>query len=290
MAGSNTDRRAASPYSEGVWPRVASPQLVADNAAPLLQLSRIVECEIIPRLMLLHSSPRPVSERARQGFAITAAHVETLTRLAVEDQSEPARAFVDGLITSGARQEDVFLQLLSPAAELMGRLWLDDVYSFSQVTLGLWRLQQIFHEQSERFRRLGRAEEKHRVLLATEPGSQHTFGVSMLGEFFSRDGWAVDLQLQAGWDELEQSLSTGWYDVLGLSIGMDAAIPAVASAILRLRDASCNRQLYVMVGGPVAQSWPDLAQRCGADAMATEALAAVSVANQWLGLTRRVRE
>lgn len=290
MAGWTPERRERTQAAELARPRTGPPHLVVDNATAQLQLSHIIEREIIPRLMLLHGGLRPWEEPQPLCMLVTAAHVETLTRLAVEREAEPSRDFVRRLQADGVRPEDIFLQLLSPAAELMGRLWLDDVYSFSEVTLGLWRLQQILHEQSERCKRQHPQGEGHRVLIAPHPGSQHTFGASMLAEFFIHEGWQARLELGAGWADLENLLAGDWFEVLGLSVGVDSAIPSVASAILRLRDVSCNPNLFVMVGGPAALSSPDLAVRCGADAAASDATVAVSLAKRSLGLMSRAPE
>jgi methanogenic corrinoid protein MtbC1 len=61
----------------------------------------------------------------------------------------------------------------------------------------------------------------------------------------------------------------------------------LASAILDLRRVSRNPKLFVMVGGPAMALVPDLAERCGADAMAGDATSAVATANQWLGSMRQ---
>ena len=70
-----------------------------------------------------------------------------------------------------------------------------------------------------------------------------------------------------------------WFDVFGLSIATSDSVAQVASAILDIRKAAANPQLFVMVGGPMASQLPDLARLCGADAMAGDAPAAVATAN-----------
>ncbi|WP_130480683.1 cobalamin B12-binding domain-containing protein [Sphaerotilus mobilis] len=265
------------------------PHLVAGNGSPELQLSRIVEFEIIPRLMLLHGDVAAPRAPSRQDFSITAAHVETLAHVAVVGDPERTAQFVQALIAAGAPLEQVFLQLLSPAAKLMGEFWIDDVYSFSEVTIGLWRLQQVLHEHSSGFRLGAASMQGRRALLAAEPGSQHTFGVAMLSEFFARDGWFVQYEPKSDWADLQDAVSSDWYDMFGMSVGVDMSVPTLASAILELRRASRNPKLFVMVGGPAMALIPDLSERCGADAMATDATSAVATANQWLGSMRQER-
>ena len=238
--------------------------------------------------MLLHGGAQPSAETPQREVVITAAHVETLTHLAIDGEADRAEQFVTAMIASGAPLSQVFLQLLAPAARLLGLLWEEDVYSFAQVTVGLWRLQQILHEQSRHSQGMNAEGRGHRLLLAHQPGSRHTFGVAMLSEFFTRDGWQVDYEPQCQWSDLNAAVSCGWYDVLGVSIGTDDSLVSIASAILTLRTVSRNKRLIVMVGGPAAQSSADLAERCGADCMALDATAAISMANRWMESVARI--
>lgn len=266
--------------SEGDRQRPSPPRLVASNSSQDLQLSRIVELEIIPRLMLMHST-HPLPDRPRMpALTITSDQVAALASLAAEGAPESAANYVRALLDAGASQEQVFLDLLAPCARLMGEMWEDDQFDFSQVTIGLWRLQRVLHEHGERTARLAKPDaESHRALMAAVPGSQHTFGVVMAAEFFSRAGWDVDCEPKASWAELQDLVTGQWFDMFGLSISVDDSIPMVASAILDIREASANPTLFVMVGGPMAAQEPNLAQFCGADAGSCEATEAVALAN-----------
>ena len=305
MAGWNRDpggRRARSPLNPvaAVEPRSVlnpdlpgraraegRPRLISDNSTPALQLSRVVELEIIPRLMLLHGTYPPPVLAGRQDFHLTAAHVETLAHLAVDEEAQRSAQFVSALLSAGASLDQVFLHLLPPAARLMGQLWEDDVYSFSQVTIGLWRLQQVLHEHSASFQAGARGWQGPRVMLGVPPGSTHTFGVSILSEYFARDGWNVCHEPQSSWRDFERALASEFFDVAGLSIGLDESVEEVASAIIRLRKASLNQGLFVMVGGPASLLVPDLKSACGADGTASDAPGAVALANEQVRELRR---
>lgn len=277
-----------APLAEDERPRLASPHLVSSNTSQDMQLSRIVELEIIPRLMLMHSAQPLQDSPPLPPLAMTTEHVHTLARLAAEGDADCASSYVRALLDAGASQEQVFLDLLAPCARWMGVLWEEDRYDFSQVTIGLWRLQRVLHEQGSRFTQAFRpGADSHRVLLAAVPGAQHTFGVVMAAEFFSRAGWDVDCEPKATWGDLRSRLTRGWYDVFGLSISTSDSVPQVASAILDMRAASANRDVFVMVGGPMAAQMPDLAQLCGADSMAADAVGAVQAAER--GVTQRVK-
>jgi len=154
-----------------------------------------------------------------------------------------------------------------------------DECDFTQVTVALWRLQQIVYEYSPAFQRDHRARHAgRRALLVPAPGSQHTFGVVIVAEFFRRSGWDVRGEPNATETDIKNSLGGEWFDVLGLSVGAECLLPAVSSAILGLRKASRNPSLVVMVGGPIVAGTADFVARVGADGTAPDAAAAVALA------------
>lgn len=246
--------------------------------SPPCPLSNIIELEIIPRLLLIQRSPLP--DVGRSEVVLTEAHVQQLAELAVGPDADAAARQVHALMTEGANSAQILLDLLTPCARWMGQLWEDDVYDFSTVTIGLWRLQRILHDLAQRpaatspFGRHAR-----RALLAVVPGAQHTFGVAMAAEFFSRAGWDVACEPRASWTALRSQLAGQWFDLFGLSVSTSDSIQRAASAILDIRRAAANPRLFVMVGGPMAAQMPDLARLCGADAQSSDAVTAVEMAN-----------
>jgi methanogenic corrinoid protein MtbC1 len=266
----------------------AGPHLVSVQPAHEVQLKRVVELEIIPRLMLMHGGVAQLDVQALPTLELSAEHVEQLACLAVEGEAGSVSRRVQSLIDSGVTAEQIFLDLLAPCARQLGRKWEDDEYDFSQVTIALWRLQQVLYEQSRRFNLENRGDGRaHRALMAAVPGSQHTFGVTMAAEFFARSGWEVQCLPQTSWQELRGVLTSEWVDMIGLSIGLVDSLPEVASAIIEMRRLSVNTKVFVLVGGPAAANISDLAQACGADACAQEANLAVEMADRWVGQHRK---
>ena len=268
--------------------QTGGPHLVSVNPPHEVQLKRVVELEIIPRLMLMHVGAAPLDVETLATVELSQAHVDKLAHLAVDGEAGSVSKWVQSLIDAGVSAEQVFLGLLAPCARQLGRLWEDDEYDFSQVTIGLWRLQQVLYEQSRRFNLENRGDGRsHRALMAAVPGSQHTFGVTMAAEFFARSGWEVQCLPQTSWQELRGVLNAEWVDMIGLSIGLLDSLPEVASAIIEMRRLSVNTKVFVLVGGPAAANISDLAQACGADACAQEANSAVEMADRWVGQHRK---
>ncbi|MHA7871864.1 MAG: cobalamin-binding protein, partial [Hyphococcus sp.] len=76
------------------------------------------------------------------------------------------------------------------------------------------------------------------------------------------------------------------YDVVGLSAACDACLDDIEDEIAALRDAACNPDLKILVGGRVFTESPDLASTIGADAAANDAKAAPAVGRKLLAVSR----
>lgn len=187
----------------------------------LSRIMRTIEGEIIPRLLLAHRiAPAHAPARKVTGRPTIQQDVQELARLVLNHDVTVARAFIDALRAEGASLGDLFLQLLAPTARLLGEYWTEDICDFTQVTVGLSRLQQLLREFSPEFEieEGQNSSNGRRALLVPAPGEQHTFGLFIVEEFFRREGWEVlgGLSLQGA--ELTDLVRTEWFDVVGFSV------------------------------------------------------------------------
>ena len=250
-------------------------------------LLRTIEVEIIPRLMLAHRQPGNDDIGPRVAAEPSSAEqVDELTDIVLRRDIADAQAYVQARRQAGLSVEALYLELLAPVAQRLGAMWEADLCDFTQVTVGLWRLQQIVHEHGAAFQRERPARvSARRALLVPAPGSQHTFGLLMVSEFFRRAGWQVVGDPTLSVAAALAAAATEWFDVIGLSVGSECHVDAVASAILALRRASPNPALVVMVGGPIVSLRADFVERVGADATAADAATAVALADQLVRLS-----
>lgn len=250
-----------------------------DHAASLL---RTIETQIIPRLLMAHCQhDDPAAPSSRPLPVVGPAEVAALTDIVLGRAPGTAADYVRARRAEGLDIEQMYLALLAPTAERLGALWEADLCDFTEVTVGLWRLQQLVNEYSSAFQR-GQAGRRsgYRALLAPAPGSQHNFGLLMVVEFFRRAGWDVWADPAADLGQLTSTIAGGWYDLVGLSVGSECHVPQVASAILALRKASLNPSVVVMVGGPVVGLLDNFVAQVGADATAGDARSAVAEAER----------
>ena len=150
------------------------------GAADWTRLARAIESEVIPRLMLSHRAPGDLPLGAIDASGFDERTPERLAALALSGHDDRALAFVYALLADGLPLESIFLDLLSPAARILGRQWEDDVITFTDVTIGLSRLQRLMRRLAAVSRPAGAAVDRGSVLLTAVPGEQHLFGVLML--------------------------------------------------------------------------------------------------------------
>jgi methanogenic corrinoid protein MtbC1 len=261
-----------------------------DTERRIAGLVRTIEGEIIPRLMLAHAARghEVVSASGAPARQVAAEHVDALIRSVMAEDTAAALALVRTLASSGVSLEAIYLDLLSPAARRAGEMWEADLCSFTDVTIGLWRLQEVMHEVGMANAIPPRtAEPPHRVLLRQTPGEQHSFGLNMVAEFFRRAGWQVhDDSTEAGTDPVA-NVRGRWFDVVGLSLSGERHLDVLATTIHAIRKASRNRGVGVMVGGPLFIEHPDWVARVGADTTAQDGRQAVLQAHSMIGLLAR---
>lgn len=266
-------------------------ELADQVARPHVWLRQTIESTVLPRLvtdaraeLLLApdgQSPDPMRPHADD--------VHMLSELLLREDFDACERFVERFQQAGYSAEHIMLELLAPAARILGARWESDSCQFTDVTLGLGRLQGMVFG-------MGRSPGSdldapqvapaagRRALLQAMPGSHHTLGVLMLSEFFRRSGWDVCDEACDSVTEIQAIVSDHWFDLIGLSASTQAHLEALPSVILALRRRSRNPDVVVMVGGPSFVQNPGLARDLGADFGTSDARQAVAEAVRWVDL------
>jgi methanogenic corrinoid protein MtbC1 len=245
-------------------------------------LVRTIEDQIVPRLLVARTPPDMCPPPGDVAPAPPSQTVLDLVALAMGNDEDAVRLRIveaAGHVTL----EVLCLNLLQPAARQLGEMWMEDLASFTDVTIGMLRL----HEGLNAVTGLARdtvqeGRRRHRILLAPAPGDDHRFGLAMVGAFFQQAGWMVTTAHQESIGDIEAMLRRDWYGVFGVSVSAEAHLAPLAAALPRLRAASRNSTIPVLVGGPVFIARPELVQKIGADAMASDGVQATWVAENML--------
>jgi MerR family transcriptional regulator, light-induced transcriptional regulator len=278
-AGGGEGTRAEKP---GTKPR-SSQREAGNTEARRARLVRTIEGEIVPRLVLARRVVREEDATQSGGYGTPdETDVLELVRLLMQHELGVAAAYVETVRQRGATLDLICLELLAPAARELGRRWEYDECDFLQVTLALCRLHQLLRELSAEFRGDEfEHERERRILLAPCPGEQHTFGVSLVGEFLQRAGWDVWQEFPNSTEQILDLVRQNWFAVVGLSVGSERKLDEIAATIRAIRGASLNRSVGVLVGGPMLLARPEIVQFVGADGTAPDGPQAVLCAEHF---------
>ena len=291
-ASSSRHQESDGCAEEGWQPPLEGSALTWDQVQPgrsatrerISKLVHAIESEVIPRLVRAHRHSTSETIDTPQHGAVEAEQVRSFAHLVIATDDSAAFARIDALCRDGLRTDAIYLNLLAPTARFLGTMWEDDLCDFATLTVGVGRLQQIMRALSPAFgAEVSPPAHGRRILLAPAPGEQHTFGLSMVTEFFMRAGWDVASTTGMHADNLTEWLQSEWFDVLGFSKGSSLRVDDLASAVAQARRQSRNGAMVVMVGGPLFTLHPEFVAQVGADGTARDAEAAPLEAEKLLG-------
>lgn len=247
--------------------------------APGDSVNTIIEGEIIPRLLMAHSIGGKQGSKAKQSRPIDPEDVSRFALLPLRLEAAGLLEEVDTFIADGASVETVCLDLLAPAARKLGEMWDNDECDFLDVTMGLWRLQEVMREIAARApTERAYLSTPRSALFSPMPGDNHSFGVLMIEEVFARAGWRSEALVKPERRELLDRLGRQPFDMVGLTLTRDCPSSALANLIKAMRNASANPNIVVFVGGRMINENPDLVKEVGADGTGADALGALEVA------------
>ena len=119
-------------------------------------------------------------------------------------------------------------------------------------------------------------------MLACAPGSQHFLGLTIVADFFRQAGAEVVLEISSTESELQRAVANEWFDVVGISVALEAQLQALPALIRCLRESSGNPEIRIVLGGPIFLIREFDPQALGVDAIFTDAREAVGAVKQLL--------
>ncbi len=225
--------------------RSATEQTRSEEKAAL-QLT--IEQLVIPRLVMAHCAETYAESECPEARSMPIEEqVVELAAIAVSQDHEAALQFVEAIARSGVSTEAVMLDLIAPAARLLGEDWMDDRRDFTEVTLGLGAL----HRLVAVFAPAAAPVTQHRgvVLLIAAPGEQHTLGLYITGDFLRKAGWGVQIEPRIGESDLCGFLRAQHTEMLGISVSNEVSLEPLRPLISNAKKASKNPSLALFLGG-----------------------------------------
>lgn len=257
-------------HSKTLRQRIPAPIWRFRPTLPPVSVVKTIKAQIVPKIVhALRKTPKaqPAEQKSLRA-------VEQFALLALGYDDGAPFGYVEGLVAQGISVESIFLDLLAPAARQLGTLWESDAADFANVTIAVSRLQRIMRRLGQNFFDEGSRGGGESILLTIIPGEQHSFGLSMVAEFFRRAGWNLCTGPFTTHQELTSLVHNHWFDVVGFSVSSDRRLDELKKDIRDIRHDSRNRNVGIMLGGPLAIAQPDLVALMGADMMSSDATTA----------------
>lgn len=189
--------------------------------------------------------------RARNGTAVDAA-VEHLFRVGI-----PAEEIMDFYIPEAARR--------------LGEDWCSDAMGFAEVTIGSAHLQRALRGLMARAGDPGLARRaQNSVLVVVMENHYHTLGAMVVAHQLRRLGASVRLLLGEADRRVLQTVASGHFDAIFLSIAMVERLSALRDLVEKIRQ-TLPAPVPIVVGGAVGNLGTDVGEVTGADYTATNA-------------------
>ncbi|MXP44890.1 cobalamin B12-binding domain-containing protein [Allopontixanthobacter sediminis] len=265
---------------------------VVEDPDNFISLSVILENLVIPELIAHRDGghdgwPCRIGEKALaetigtdRRRPISLRDIESFTKLSLDSQTSAMLDFIDNCLATGNSIEDIYVDLLAPTARRLGELWEADTTDFVDVTMGLWRIQEVLRELTLRIPPPNASGQGQRsALFSTMPGEQHSLGTLMVAECFQRAGWDAEVLMEPTQAELTAKFVNKSYDMVGLTISKDCPTASLTGLIKAIRSVSSNPGIRIMIGGRFVNTQTELVIQCGADGSASDAISAVAVAD-----------
>ena len=249
-----------------------------DNAEMMLWLNKTIESEIIPRLLMGHKIELANQQDSGQTSEIKAKQTEIIDfcQTLLDGPIEECFSFIDRMQKSGHSLISLYIDLIPASTRRLQQLWENDENSFTEVTMALGRAQNLIHQLSPIFMSQGNfADFQGNALLINAPGSQHTLGILILGEFFKLNGWNTTVEIEMTSAELKRCIQSQAYDLLAISISCEDQWDTMESLLSEVKQVSKNKGILTMAGGPLFDYKPELVNQCSADACSLTAEEAI---------------
>lgn len=242
--------------------------LLEAKASPLPEPAlRLLAIEVVQRL-----AAKSIDRRLRQVMPTRDQIVDLCNALVSEDESAAARIIFQAR-AEGATVGTVYLGYITGAARQLGDWWDEDRVPFDRVTVAAGRMFGIIRGLRQVLADLPQ-DDHRRALFATVPGEQHALGVAIAADIFRREGWEIDLRMGEDHDTLVAQFETGNYPIVGLSIGREESMVPLARLIVALHISNPNT--LILVSGGVAERDAEILLVIGADAVAPDAVTALT--------------
>lgn len=207
---------------------------------------------------------------ARDAAALTPAFISALHDAALDPGPDPFRAVLTDMQAAQIGHQQIADLYLPAVARKLGEEWSDDSRTFSEVTIGVARLQRLLHDlgpewgadTDQRF-------DAPTVLLLTGSRADHTFGARIIRGQLRRRGIAVRLALGLRPDQVKVLMSNAHFNAVMISASLTEDLGSLRALVAAVRSSSSPTPPIVL-GGSICAQEGDVKAKTGADHVTTD--------------------
>jgi len=189
-------------------------------------------------------------------------------------------AIAEEVVKSPAELAEFYLQVLQPCMVEIGNLWESGAISAAQEHLAT----AIVHRMTARLytQQVMSNPSKGKAIITASENELHDVGARFVADMLEMNGWQVAyLGANTPRNDLLHMIRDVQPDLLGLSVVMPFNLVDASLAIADIRKDGELHKTRIMVGGPAFLFAPDLWRQIGADGIAMDGGAAVTLADRW---------
>jgi len=209
---------------------------------------------------------------------------QAMAQSVIEGEPEEAARLAQQGLEAGLEPLAIIEQGFAAGIKVVGELFAKGEYFLPDLVIGAKAMEEAMAVLESELRRRQETRRTYgKVVIGTVQGDIHEIGKNLVATLLSVNGFEV---LNLGVDVPDETFiakvkETG-ANVLGMSALLTTTMPAQGRVIQALEEAGIRDKVKVIIGGaPATQSWAD---EIGADGYSEDAVGAVALARQLLGV------
>jgi methanogenic corrinoid protein MtbC1 len=196
-------------------------------------------------------------------------------------KEEEALKLVEEMVEGGSEPMAI-LNAARQAMDVVGQRYEEGTYFLPELVLAGEMLSQITDVVKPELAKSPKIERRGKVLIGTVAGDIHDIGKNIVTFMLDVNGFDVlDLGVDVSPQKFVEAIGDFQPRVVGLSGFLTLAFDAMKETVEAIKTAGPRDGVKIMIGG--GQINEQICQYTGADAWGRDAMAAVSLAKNWIG-------
>jgi methanogenic corrinoid protein MtbC1 len=204
-------------------------------------------------------------------------------------QRDAASRMILKAVDEGTGIKDIYIHVFESSQHEIGRLWQTNKITVAQEHFCTAATQMIM---SQLYPYIFRTDKIGlRLVAACAAGEMHEIGVRMVADIFEMEGWdTYYLGANTPNESMIQTIIDLKPDIIAISASIHYNIVAVMDLIKLIRNTPDISNIKIMVGGRPFLLAPELWRKVGADGCPTNAIRALSLADELVSSQKQVEE